>query len=164
MLFVIDIVVPVDGIKRSPTLCCRHTWPNTPNIQPTSKAINLLYSSPVMSEKQIQSSGNSQERLTRPESETVHEKPEQADVPVPPTEEEKNSKSALDPSRSVSEGDIQASQLYTNWQFLTVFVVSCSLMQESYRIANPDSQSLLASMQPFSDQLTAGMEARLCSQ
>ena len=123
-----------------------------------------MYSSLAMSEKQIQSSGDSQERLTRPESETVHEKPEQADTPIPPTQEENTSKSKLDPSRSVSEGDIQARQLYTNWQFLTVFIVSCSLMQESYRIANPDSQSLLAFMQPFSDQLTAGMEARLCSQ
>ena len=117
-----------------------------------------------MSGKQIQSSGNSQERLTRPESETLHEKPEQADTPIPPAQEENNSKSKPDPSRSVSEGDIQARQLYTNWQFLTVFVVSCSLMQESYRISNPDSQSLLASMQPSLDQLTAGMEARLCSQ
>ena len=117
-----------------------------------------------MSEKQTQSPGNSQERLTRPESETVHEKPEQADTPIFPTQEENNTKSKLDPSRSVSEEDIQSRQLYTNWQFLTVFVVSCSLMQESYRISNPDSQSLLASMQPSLDQLTAGMEARLCSQ
>lgn len=117
-----------------------------------------------MSGKQIQSSGNSQEKLTRPESETVHEKPEQADTPIPRTQEENNSKSKLDPSHSVSEGDIQARQLYTNWQFLMVFVISCSLIQESYRIANPDSQSLLASMQLFSDQLTAGMEARLCYQ
>lgn len=28
--FVIDIVVPVDDIKRSLTMCCRDTWPNIP--------------------------------------------------------------------------------------------------------------------------------------
>lgn len=105
-----------------------------------------------MSEKEIKSSGDSRERLTCPESETVHEKPEQADIPSLPTRGENNTKSEVDPSRSVSEEDIQARELYTNWQSLTVFVVSCNPMQDSSRIANPESRSLLASMQPFSDQ------------
>lgn len=79
------------------------------------------------------SAGNSQEKLTRqPEdeqrSENVNEKPtEPAEEPIPQTRgEQGDPKSANqpDPSRSVSGGDIQARELYTNWQFLTVFVVS----------------------------------------
>jgi hypothetical protein len=66
--------------------------------------------------------------------ENVNEKPtESAEEPIPPAEGEKDaSKPAneLDPSRSVSEGDINAHELYRNWQFLTVFVVS----RKMYRI------------------------------
>lgn len=87
----------------------------------------------MSAEDEKRSSGNSQERLTRPPEdeqrpENVNEKPtEPAEEPIPPTQGEKGApKSAneLDPSRSVSGGDIQARELYTNWQFLTVFVVS----------------------------------------
>lgn len=80
-----------------------------------------------MSVKEIQSSGNSQERLTRPESAIVNAKPEQAEAPIPPTQGQNDTKSELNPSHSVSGGDIQAREIYANWQFLTVFVVSCNL-------------------------------------
>ncbi|OQD77601.1 hypothetical protein PENDEC_c002G01964 [Penicillium decumbens] len=77
------------------------------------------------------SSGNSQERLTRPpddeqRAEIVSEKPtEQAQEPIPPIQRGNGgpkSASELDPSLSVSARDTQTRELYTNWQFLTVFV------------------------------------------
>lgn len=88
------------------------------------------------------SSGDSQERLTRsPEDEqrpeNVNEKPtEPAEEPIPPTQGEKGvpkPENELDPSRTISEGDIHARELYTNWQFLTVFVVS----RKEYRTGLP---------------------------
>lgn len=84
-----------------------------------------------MSVKEIQSSGNSQERLTRPESAIVNAKPEQAETPIPPTQGQNDTKLELNPSHSVLGGDIQARELYTNWQFLTVFVVSCNLCMKA---------------------------------
>lgn len=77
-------------------------------------------------------SGDSQERLTRPPEdeqrpENVNEKPTHpAEEPIHPTQVEKGDRKSaneLGPSRSVSGGDIHARELYTNWQFLTVFVV-----------------------------------------
>jgi len=79
------------------------------------------------------SSGNSQERLTRPpddeqRAEIVSEKPtQQAQEPIPPIQRGNGgpkSASELDPSLSVSARITQTRELYTNWQFLTVFVVS----------------------------------------
>jgi hypothetical protein len=81
-------------------------------------------------------SEGSQERLTRPPEneqrlENVNEKPtESAEQPIPPAQGEKGAPkpaNELDPARSVSEGDINTHELYTNWQFLTVFVVSCKM-------------------------------------
>lgn len=83
-----------------------------------------------------QSSGNSQERLTHPpENEQSHdnidEKPaEPAGETASPTQREQGAPKPakeLDVSRSFPGSEIQARELYTNWQFLVVFVVGVEI-------------------------------------
>lgn len=79
------------------------------------------------------SSGNSQERLTRPPEnaqghDNVSEKPaEPAEEATSSTQREQGAPkpvNELDASRSFSGSGIRSRQLYANWQFFVVFVVS----------------------------------------
>lgn len=107
------------------------------------------------------SSENSQERLTRPpENEQghndTHEKPtEPAEETTPSTQGGQGTPRTakeLDVSRSISGSDTQARELYTNWQFIVVFVVSVEIAKipKCRCVTNSaSSQSRWASMQHF---------------
>lgn len=87
----------------------------------------------MLAEDEKRTFGDSQERLTRPPVDEhrpggVNEKPiKPVEEETPPAEGEKGapkSDNELSPSQSDSEAALNDRELYTNWQFLTVFIVS----------------------------------------